>query len=596
MKRVSVGLLTLCVVFLLILCACDQDLVVTLPPEEDTATPEEPAPTEEPEPEPEDTPTMEDLGVADLLAAGTAMKWYDDGYLVFVPGGEVILGDNQYENNPEHQVDLGDYWIYMFPVTNGQYSHCVAAGACSPPAGEEPYPDITEPDLKDDPVIGVSWDQADSYCRWMKGRLPSEAEWEKAARGPQAYTFPWGEDQPTCDLLNFSECENLEVSRVYEYPEGRSYYQAFDMAGNTFEWVADLYEDDIIAQLPGEEPAGPPEGTERSVRGSSYTSEEELLPSARLFYHEPEGYRTDLGFRCVIGEGQPDSFASPCIQTVYVPGVPPPWLPGPHPVEEEPPEITIQSCYTDIGTSYTTYCPDPATQTGGLDLSISALGSDEVYVKSWSSSQGGYCVDGTEPLGCFGPEGTAITFEICATCTPSKLVQYAQFYCDCGYTLSDTNPPICIYTGGPPQPGQTCPAGFVYDPVEDICQKIVLQSQDCPAGYEYDPNTDCCTATFAEPSPDPQTPSSSYLTCPPGSGIAVLTGEWVVQGMGYAICEYTVTPSQLENCITRTFNLGDCPDETVCRYPKQYNTKNTCEAAGCKWDMAPTGGFTCMYP
>jgi len=356
MKKVTGGLFYLLILISLILSACSPDLTITLPPEENTPTPEPAPPEEEIAPEPSNTPETLEVSVADLLEAGTAMKWYDEGYLVFVPAGEVTLGDNQIENNQVYSATLDDYWIYMFPVTNSQYSQCVDTGACSPPADEDPYPDIADPMVRDDPVVGVTWDQAGAYCAWLNGRLPTKAEWEKAARGPDAYTYPWGESDPACDLLNFQDCEKLDVSLVYEYPEGRSYYQAFDLAGNTFEWVFDLYEDDIVSQLPGEEPYSPPNGTERVVRGSSYVSEEETLPSAELYYLEPDQYRTDLGFRCVIGEAEPEGFASPCVQAAYVPGDPPPWHQGPQHDQEQPPVFDERSCKIDIDTTRTVYC------------------------------------------------------------------------------------------------------------------------------------------------------------------------------------------------------------------------------------------------
>ncbi len=326
MKKSQFNLLYLLIIVLLLLSACGQDAVITLPPDDPTTIPAiEPQPTDPPE----EVAEPVEAGIEDLLQAGTAMKWYDEGYIVFVPAGEVTLGDNQYENNMVHEVFVDDYWIYMFNVTNGQYRQCVATGACTPPASEEPYPDLNDMKVKDNPVTGVTWEQANTYCEWMNGRLPSRAEWEKAARGPESNTYPWGEDDPTCDLLNYGECEDPAITKVYEYLDGRSYYQAFDLAGNTFEWAYDLYEYDIIAQLPDEPPAGPPDGTERSVRGSDYESAEELIPSALLYYLEPESYRTDLGFRCVLQGAEPKTFGSPCIQTAYVPGEPAPWVPGP---------------------------------------------------------------------------------------------------------------------------------------------------------------------------------------------------------------------------------------------------------------------------
>jgi len=555
---------------------------------------------------PEEPPEVEEAGLNDLLEAGTAMKWYDEGYLVFVPEGEVTLGDNEYENNPVQNVDLDDYWIYMFKVTNGQYRQCIATGACTPPASEPPYPDLEDPAIKDQPVIGVTWGQAETYCEWMKGKLPTKAQWEKAARGPQANTYPWGEVDPDCDLLNYGDCENPALSEVYEYPEGRSFYQAFDLAGNTYEWVFDLYEDDFISQLPYEFPAGPPDGTERSVRGSSYVSEEELIPSAQLFYLEPERYRTDLGFRCVIGEAEPDSFASPCVQTAFVDGLPAPWQPGPPSGGNNLPDLDEMTCVPEKDVDWKYYCPSEATQTGGLDLILTGLPGSDAYLKSYSSNGSVYCAEANDPIGCFGPEGAAVSFEICASCTPLPNMATVQLICDCGFTLTHTDPPTCVYDGGPPVPEGTCSAGFVYNPVDDICVKVVKISDECPDGYEYDPDTDCCVATYAEPSPDSQGASSSYLTCPPGYGNVQSGPSDSNEGDWYATCHYLVfATSSTEICEVVTKNLGMCDDpppkqNADCSNPGSYTNQASCEAASCKWERSVSGAGlpveTCVYP
>ena len=360
-------------------------------------------------------------------------------------------------------------------------------------------------------------------------------------------------------------------------------------------------EDDFISQLPGEEPAGPPDGTERSVRGSSYMSEEELIPSAQLFYLEPEKYRTDLGFRCVLGEAEPQAFAHPCVKTASVPGLPAPWQPDPQGGNLSP-LYSEATCKSEFGAKPYMYCADQSLQHGGLDLEIFALGSSDVYVKSYNSNQAVYCALENDPIKCFGPEGAAITFEICATCIPPIHVDQVQFSCGCFYELSDTNPPTCIYNGGMQVQGETCPNGFVYDQVKDICVKVVQINDECPTGYAYNPDTDCCTATYADPAPDPDKPSDSFLLCPPGAGPAVLVGEWVVQGQYYGICQYLISSPDVENCFTETYYLGECreipKEETLCTNPGSYTNKTSCLAAKCKWERNPTGapGGTCVLP
>ena len=138
--------------------------------------------------------------------------------------------------------------------------------------------------------------------------------------------------------------------------------------------------------------------------------------------------------------------------------------------------------------------------------------------------------------------------------------------------------------------------------MNDICVKVVNISDECPDGYEYNPDTDCCTATFADPAPDPDKPSDSYLLCPPGTGSATLVGEWVVQGQFYAICQYLFASAQMKYCITPTYNLGDCRDN-LCFRPSQYTNKTSCVAANCKWEKSTSGaaggpatGAKCVHP
>jgi hypothetical protein len=595
MKHSRMLLIYLFITILFLLTACGTDAVIQLP-DDPTITPEED--TGEP---PEDVPEDLEASLEDMLEAGSVMKWFDDSYLVYVPEGEVTLGDSQYENNLPYTQFLEDFWIYMFKVTNGQYRHCVLTGSCTLPVGEGPNTDLELLRNKDKPVIGVTWEQAGEYCEWMNARLPSKAEWEKTARGPESYTYPWGEDEPDCDLLNYGECEDPQITNVYEYPDGRSYYQAYDLAGNTYEWVFDLYQDDFISELPGEEPAGPPDGTERSVRGSSFVSEEEVLPSAQLFYLEPEQYRSDLGFRCVIGQAELDSsgFAHPCIRNVSVPGNPPPFIPDPPPGEPgDLPEFLDKSCQMEIWATSTNYCPNQPLQQGGLDLSFGALGSNDVYVNSWTSNHGAFCDTNTDPVGCFGPENTPIDFEICATCSLGVSVMSGKYYCDPGYILYEGPPPYCEYHTCPPQMPPPCPNGFWYDPQNDVCQKIVMQTEDCPGGYQYNQITDCCEAVFAPPTEDPgPIPKAVYNVCPPGTGPIILIDEVIPQGLNYAICRYISGGGQEEQCIQRTFPLGDCRDiKKECKNPSQYTAQGPCENNGCKWVPSVTGAPYCTFP
>ncbi len=217
------------------------------------------------------TPTIEPI-VPDAPTIGSTISWFDTSTLVYVPGGEFVMGADEPEKqdfNPAHPVDVGGFWIYSTKVTREMYNLCVSLGQCTPAAANsnEPSstlsgtalisfvsgPDGAEYALKDMPVTDVTWDQADNYCKWVGGRLPTEAEWEKTARGEESKIQPWGDDTSTCDLLNFGECGGF-LSNVLDYPDGISDYLALDMAGNAYEWVNDWYQKDYYASIAGVQP------------------------------------------------------------------------------------------------------------------------------------------------------------------------------------------------------------------------------------------------------------------------------------------------------------------------------------------------------
>jgi hypothetical protein len=211
-------------------------------------------------------------------------------------------------DNPEHQVTLSDYWIYSTEVTNQQYALCVGLGNCTAPDAND-NPGFSNYKLANDPVTGVTYEQAANYCEFVNGRLPTEAEWEKAAQNQQGGQYPWGEAEPTCDLLNFNNC--LEgMASVIAYSEGASNYGALNMAGNVFEWVADWYGAESYSESPAENPTGPASGTLRSVRSSSYESGADQVAVAIRNAESPQTHRADLGFRCVVND--PTYFAPFC--------------------------------------------------------------------------------------------------------------------------------------------------------------------------------------------------------------------------------------------------------------------------------------------
>ncbi len=241
-----------------------------------------------------------DLGAAIRIAPIKTMRSAKDGMLqLYVPQGEFLMGesDHSYSSHyPQHRVYLDAYWIDQVAVTNSMYAICVQAGDCTQPAlavnlhyGKWAY--------RDYPVTYVTWWQAQSYCAWAGRRLPTEAEYEKAARGTDGRAYPWGSDPPTPALANFGGLIGGELSS-YRYPLGSSPYGALGMSGNIREWVWDWFDQKYYAHSPYANPQGPDNGTERGLRGGSANEDSREIATYRRYNHDPTSPGLSRGFRC----------------------------------------------------------------------------------------------------------------------------------------------------------------------------------------------------------------------------------------------------------------------------------------------------------
>ncbi|HKZ86101.1 MAG TPA: bifunctional serine/threonine-protein kinase/formylglycine-generating enzyme family protein [Anaerolineae bacterium] len=249
-------------------------------------------------------------------ALGTTRTRPADGMvMVYVPDGTFQMGSNDGDTDeqPVHEVTLDSFWIDRTEVTNAQYARCVKDGKCSAPSESSSYtPDsyYGESQYADHPVIWVSWDDANDYCAWAEVQLPTEAQWEYAARGPQATEFPWGN---TFDGTKVNYCDTnctldwadkkvddgfADIAPVSSYPEGASWVGALDMVGNVWEWVADWY-----GNYPSElqvNPTGPTSEQQFHVlRGGGWGDAVYNVRAADRGINTSDYRLVTLGFRCV---------------------------------------------------------------------------------------------------------------------------------------------------------------------------------------------------------------------------------------------------------------------------------------------------------
>jgi len=221
---------------------------------------------------------------------------------VYVLAGEFTMGSPNWvgEGNerPQHTVFLDDFWIGKTEVTNAQYARCVEAGVCPAP-NNNLWNDST---FAEHPVANVSWDSAVAYSRWLTEqsgvsvRLPSEAEWEKAARGTDGRIYPWGDAEPNERLLNY-EGNVGSTTPVGSYPEGVSPYGALDMAGNVWEWVGDRYGTAYYGESSARNPTGPESGHYLVLRGGSFNTIHYNTRCAYRNRNNPDFRDTNYGFR-----------------------------------------------------------------------------------------------------------------------------------------------------------------------------------------------------------------------------------------------------------------------------------------------------------
>jgi eukaryotic-like serine/threonine-protein kinase len=285
-----------------------------------------PVPVSSPTASPSLTPTV---AATPLPAIGSSrISPVDQMEQVFVPAGAFLMGSDDIEAKREieggraypeihqHTVYLDEFWIDKYEVTNSQYAQCVAAGVCDLPLDRGSYTYrsyFDNPDFSDYPVVWVNWYQANDYCGWAGRRLPTEAEWEKAARGTDGQKYPWGNEPVTGERANFCDIHctrdiaNMnfddgypDTAPVGSYPAGASPYGAMDMSGNVWEWTSTIIQPYPYDANDGrEDPAGT---GERVWRGGPWSNGIWWMRSS-VRYRSVSWYRWYvLGFRCASSQ------------------------------------------------------------------------------------------------------------------------------------------------------------------------------------------------------------------------------------------------------------------------------------------------------
>ncbi len=569
--------------------------VSTTPPPPITNTPSPAASTQPPVEPAQTTPTPEKTTEqAEFVpVTGSVLTWIDYSNFVYVPEGEFTMGKENIlpdEFNPAHKVTMSGFWIHQAEVTNQQYASCVDAGVCSAPNKEQGYPYwYAQPDKTNDPVVGVTWSQAKQFCEFIKARLPSEAEWEKTARGTKDEVYPWGTEQPNCSLLNFNKClKTPQPDEVRSYMSGASDYEALDLAGNVFEWVSDWYGENYYNESPASNPTGPSEGIYKVYRGGGFLSSEVDVSATSRFFTEPEQHSADLGFRCVL-VGDPtkstsETVGQPCQVLGNITQLESQPTYTPYPCEQ--PSVVG---YCELLGGKASYGVD-IRQKGCLSNKLNSMtGNSQPLTCSVHQLQNG----GNQYLCTFPGMAQGINVEV--RFCHSFSAQISTIECPSGYKLNSTNN-LCEleYTK---LPGPPCPKGYLDVPPNGCMPINDPKTGGCPAGFYsvVSPLTSVCmplNACLLANAPE----SCTNPTCAAGETFDTAKGCCASPDTPNKVCPAKLFYNAETNaCIGSDMYPHECPvvqaKIPICPTVTPTSTPTLVPQSNCHQERSPTGGW-----
>lgn len=361
----------------------------------------------------------------------------------------------------------------------------------------------------DMPVTQVTWDQAQAYCTWMGGHLPTEAQWEIAARGSTNNTYPWGNTKPSCGLSNVNKC-TAQISPVTSFIADASPFGVLDLGGNVSEWVNDYYQADYFKNAPSVDPQGPADGDYKIVRGGSFASSADNAVVYSRALSKPSIPHVDIGFRCAVST--PKDHAPYC---GAAPNINPTSNAASQPTRSCVPSVNYDLRYFANNNMMS------GNVTGGrlvsiggpnIDCSISDNYFSCVPANAFNRSHGYY-------------HGSIV--RVCVACSVPLSPAASDLSCPLNYQ-NETNGTYCEYKGGGAgncpagstplnqnqciyQTQQTggCPLGSYLDQGTGSCVTVERADTNCLSGFNYLGNTSCCSAPSKDSS-DPQCQSGEY--------------------------------------------------------------------------------------